>query len=115
MRVCKVTGFQTWALPIPPGGVVVQTPGPSASRGSVGTLRLPLPKSLPTGPRRVGIQVGHWKTDEAPAELDRLVVQTGASWEGINEVDVNLDIAQRVAVILNTKGIAVDLLPTTVP
>ena len=81
----------------------------------MGTLRVPLPKNLPTGPRRVGIQVGHWKTDEAPTELDKLVVQTGASWEGVNEVDVNLDIAQRVAVILNARGIAVDILPTTVP
>ena len=104
-----------WSAAAPPGGVVVQTPGPSASPGSVGTLRVPLPKNLPTGPRRVGIQVGHWKTDEAPTELDKLVVQTGASWEGVNEVDVNLDIAQRVAVILNARGIAVDILPTTVP
>ena len=104
-----------WSAAAPPGGVIVQTPGPSASPGTVGTLRVPLPKGLPIGPRRVGIQVGHWKTDEAPTELTKLVVQTGASWEGVNEVDVNLDIAQRVAVILNANGIAVDLLPTTVP
>ena len=104
-----------WSAAAPPGGVIVQTPAPSASPGSLGTLRVPLPKTIPTGPRRVGIQVGHWKTDEAPAELTKLVVQTGASWEGVNEVDVNLDIAQRVAVILNARGIAVDLLPTTVP
>ncbi|TME62385.1 MAG: N-acetylmuramoyl-L-alanine amidase [Chloroflexi bacterium] len=104
-----------WSAAAPPGGVILQTPGPSASPGAIGTLRVPLPKNIPIGPRRVGIQVGHWKTDEAPPELTKLVVQTGASWEGVNEVDLNLDIAQRVAVLLNSSGIAVDILPTTIP
>ena len=104
-----------WSAAAPPGGVILQTPGPSASPGALGTLRVPLPKNIPIGPRRVGIQVGHWKTDEAPPELTKLVVQTGASWEGVNEVDLNLDIAQRVAVLLNSSGIAVDILPTTIP
>jgi N-acetylmuramoyl-L-alanine amidase len=63
----------------------------------------------------VAIQAGHWKSDEAPDELRRLIPQTGAEWEGITEVEINLDIAQRVGVILNSKGIAVDILPTTIP
>src|SRR5438552_1432660 len=66
----------------PPGGVIVQP----------GTVRVPQPEA-PAGPRKVGIQVGHWKLDEVPDELTRLVVQTGATWNGVKEVDVNLDVA----------------------
>ncbi len=104
-----------WSAAAPPGGVIVQTPGPSASSNATGTLRIPVPKNVPTGPRRVAIQAGHWKSDEAPDELRRLIPQTGAEWEGVTEVEINLDVAQRVGVILNSKGIAVDILPTTIP
>ena len=104
-----------WSAEAPAGGAILQTPGPTASPGAVGTIRIPIPKVLPVGPRRVGIQVGHWKTDDAPAELRSLVPQTGAAWEGVTELDINLDVARRLAVILNTKGIAVDILPVTVP
>jgi N-acetylmuramoyl-L-alanine amidase len=68
-----------------------------------------------TGPRRVGIQAGHWLTTEAPPELWRLVAQTGTAWNGVREVDINLDIANRVKAILVPKGIVVDVLPTTIP
>jgi N-acetylmuramoyl-L-alanine amidase len=104
-----------WSAAAPPGGAILQTPGPTAGPNATSTIRIPAPRAIPTGPRRVGIQAGHWKTDEAPAELRRLEEQTGAEWEGITEVEINLDIAQRVAVILNSRGIAVDLLPTTIP
>src|SRR5437667_7519894 len=57
-----------WSAAAPPGGVVLQTPGPSASPGAVGLLRIPAPRPGPAGPRRVGVQVGHWKTDEVPSE-----------------------------------------------
>jgi N-acetylmuramoyl-L-alanine amidase len=104
-----------WSAAAPAGGVILQTPGPTASAGASSTIRIPVPKNVPTGPRRVAIQAGHWKSNEAPDELRRLIPQTGAEWEGITEVEINLDIAQRVAVILNSKGIAVDVLPTTIP
>ena len=104
-----------WSAAAPPGGVIVQTPGPTAGPGATGTLRIPIPKNVPTGPRRVAIQAGHWKSDEAPDELRRLIPQTGAAWEGVTEVEINLDIAQRVGVILNSRSIAVDILPTTIP
>ncbi|OLC19811.1 MAG: hypothetical protein AUH33_05005 [Chloroflexi bacterium 13_1_40CM_68_21] len=104
-----------WSAAAPPGGAILQTPGPTASPSATGTIRIPLPRAIPTGPRRVGIQVGHWKTDEAPDELRRLIPQTGAAWEGLTELDVNLDVAQRLAVILTGKGFAVDILPVTVP
>ena len=74
-----------------------------------------LPPPVVGGPRRVAIQVGHWKVDEAPDEFPNLRFQLGTSVAGVNEVDVNLDIADRVAVILRAKGILVDVLPGTVP
>jgi len=104
-----------WSAAAPPGGVILQTPGPTAGPNATGTLRIPIPKNVPTGPRRVAIQAGHWKSDEAPDELRRLIPQTGAEWEGVTELEINLDIAQRVGVILNSKGIAVDILPVTIP
>src|SRR6266545_6768475 len=89
----------------PPGGAVVQTNG----------IRIPKP-AMPTGPRRIGIQVGHWMTDKVPAELGtRITFQTGTSWAGVNEVDVNMDIAQRVKAQLTARGYIVDIIPTTVP
>src|SRR5213594_4771835 len=51
----------------PPGGAIVQSNG----------IRIPKP-AMPTGPRRIGIQVGHWMTDQVPAELGkRITFQTG--------------------------------------
>src|SRR5712691_11577964 len=49
-----------WSAAAPPGGVIVRMPGPSADPGATGLFRIPVPKPIPTGPRRVGIQVGHW-------------------------------------------------------
>ncbi|HEV8669324.1 MAG TPA: N-acetylmuramoyl-L-alanine amidase [Candidatus Limnocylindria bacterium] len=89
----------------PPGGAIVQSNG----------IRIPKP-ALPTGPRRIGIQVGHWMTDQVPAELGtRITFQTGTSWAGVQEVDVNMDIAQRIKAQLTARGYVVDLIPTTVP
>src|SRR5690242_5028162 len=64
---------------------------------------------------RVGVQAGHWKIDELPDELARLRNQTGTWAAGISEVDVNLDIAERVVAQLQAHGITADLLPATVP
>lgn len=100
-----VAGFNAPPVAIaPPGGAVVEP----------NVIRIPRPDV--SGPRRVGIQVGHWKIDEVPAELGpRLPEQTGASAGGVDEVDVNLDIAQRLAALLEAKGYVVDVLPATVP
>src|SRR6266849_1437322 len=89
----------------PPGGAVVQANG----------IRIPKPV-MPSGPRRIGIQVGHWMTDQVPAELGtRITFQTGTSWAGVQEVDVNMDVAQRIKAQLTARGYIVDLIPTTVP
>ncbi|MDQ3096590.1 MAG: N-acetylmuramoyl-L-alanine amidase, partial [Chloroflexota bacterium] len=74
-----------------------------------------IPKPALSGPRKVGIQAGHWRTDQAPPELRQLLTQTGTSWDGYTEWETNLDIAERVAVILRAKGLVADVLPTIVP
>lgn len=85
-------------------------------RDPPGAIRLPKPTALPlNGPRKVGIQAGHWMTREAPPELGRILQQTGTSWDGITEVEVNLDIAQRAAALLAARGIQAEVLPTTIP
>lgn len=90
----------------PPGGAIVQP----------GVVRIPKPKIDLNGKRRVGIQAGHFQTDDVPKEYGtRIITQTGASWFGYNEVDINLDIAERTAKLLRAQGIEVDVLPTTVP
>ena len=74
-----------------------------------------IPKPAISGPRKVGIQAGHWRTSEAPPELRQLIDQTGTSWAGYREWETNLDIAERVAAILRAKGISADVLPTVIP
>jgi hypothetical protein len=69
----------------------------------------------PDGPPKVGIQVGHWKSAEAPDEQWRLRQNTGGSGGGKAEWEVNMKIAQELSALLQKKGIEVDLLPTTVP
>lgn len=90
----------------PPGGAIVQG----------GLVRLLKPKVDLTEPRRVGIQIGHYQTTDIPKEYGtRLPDQTGASFAGHDEVDVNQDIAERIGKLLTAQGVKVDILPTTVP
>lgn len=69
----------------------------------------------PEGPPRVAIQAGHWKNQEVPDELERLKNNTGASGGGHTELEVNLDIAVRIAENLRGQNIQVEILPTTIP
>ena len=90
----------------PPGGAIIQQ----------GVVRIPKPNIDLGGQRRVGIQIGHWQTDAVPKEYGaRIPQQTGTSWEGITEIDTTTAIAERMAVLLKAQGVAVDILPTTVP
>ena len=74
-----------------------------------------IPKPAVSGPRRVGIQAGHWRTSEAPPDLWQLLAQTGASSAGVTETETNLEIAELAGAILRAKGIVVDVLPTIIP
>jgi len=73
------------------------------------------PAETPHVKARVGIQAGHWKASEQAAELASLRGSTGAQGNGWREVDINLDIAKRVAALLESRGVTVDLIPATVP
>ncbi|HLZ31344.1 MAG TPA: N-acetylmuramoyl-L-alanine amidase [Chloroflexota bacterium] len=91
-------------------------PGSGRSQDFFRSFRTPLapaPLYDPPGPRHVGLQAGHWLTDEVPPELGRL--QGGAVGGGKQEWEVNLDIARRAAALLEASGIQVDLLPATIP
>ena len=64
---------------------------------------------------RVALQVGHYKNNELPPELSRLSGHTGAYGGGRSEVELNLEVAGRVARLLSDKGVVVEVLPATVP
>ena len=69
----------------------------------------------PDGPAKVGIQVGHWKSQELPGELEKLRSSTGTSGGGKYEWEVNLEISKELAKQLETNGVKAELLPATVP
>jgi len=91
-------------------------PGTPGATGFWGRYREPLPPAEvynPPGPKRVGLQAGHWLTEQVPSELRGL--GPGASGGGKAEWEVNLDIAQRTADLLRAAGVDVDIIPTTLP
>lgn len=67
------------------------------------------------GPVRIGLQVGHLDASAAPKELDKLRALTGATVDGVAEVDVNHAIVRALAARLRHDGFRVDVLDTTVP
>ncbi len=67
------------------------------------------------GPARVGLQVGHLEAAGQPDELAELRYSTGAHWDGVDEVEVNLAIVTALADRLRERGLVVDVLPATVP
>lgn len=69
----------------------------------------------PSGPPKVGLQVGHWKNDEVPDELKNLRGNTGASGGGKSEWEVNYEIATKTKELLEKQGIVVDMLAATIP
>ncbi len=70
----------------------------------------------PTGPLKVGLQVGHWKTQEMPDELARIRDSGGGTSNGVvAEWEVALKIATLTKARLEKEGVHVDLLPATVP
>ncbi len=69
----------------------------------------------PEGAAKVGIQVGHWKVEEVPDELENLRTHTGATGGGKAEWEVNMAIAEEVSNLLTKKGVDVEILPATIP
>ena len=77
---------------------------------------IPTPEEwrAPDGPVRIALQVGHWRTEEAPRELSGLR-RNGANWNGLAEWEVNLEIARHTGAMLEELGYVVDILPAVVP
>lgn len=73
------------------------------------------PPTRAFNPPVVALQAGHWKANEQPAEFARLRSSTGAVAGGVREVDLNIDIAHRVAEYLRAWGNQAYVLPATVP
>ncbi len=64
---------------------------------------------------RVGLQVGHWKNQNPPAELSWLTGNTGSYGGGIMEWESNHRIALAAKQLLEQHGVQVDLLEAVVP
>ncbi len=108
--VADADGFPSY--PLPSGNPEPLGPGVFQAGG----FRTPLPRSPvwnPPGPKRVGIQIGHWFVGQLPPELQRL--SAGTSGGGWSEWEVNLLIGQRVVQMLQEAGVEADLLPATIP
>jgi len=101
-------------VPSPAPALVLPSATPTAIPPTPSVVPTPTPRPAGTIPR-VGIQVGHWKSNELPDELARLRTSSGAFAGGYHEADVNLEIAKRVVALLESRGLAVDLLPATIP
>ncbi|HYF64958.1 MAG TPA: N-acetylmuramoyl-L-alanine amidase, partial [Herpetosiphonaceae bacterium] len=107
------------ATALPPT-LTQRVPAPTLAPAATATLLAPQPTGTPASTPtpavpRVGIQVGHWKTEELPEELARFRTSTGAFAAGVSELEVNLAVAERVKAFLEAEGVLVDLLPATVP
>ncbi|MBI2644216.1 MAG: N-acetylmuramoyl-L-alanine amidase [Candidatus Wildermuthbacteria bacterium] len=76
----------------------------------------PVKASSASGKRwQVALQVGHWKLEGIPWELQRLYQSRQARGGGKIEWEVNLEIAQKTAALLEKEGIGVTLLPAVLP
>jgi len=70
----------------------------------------------PSGPLRVGVQVGHLENGVVPEELSGLTRNgAGATFGSYNERDAMSTVVAHVASELEANGIVVDVLPATVP
>jgi len=94
----------------------------STRRSRRGRFRSVYPGPIPTpeeweppeGPVRIGLQVGHWKAEEAPDELAG-IRDNGTRWGAMMEWEANLEVAREAAAQLQDLGYTVDLLPAVVP
>ena len=95
------------------------TPLPTATALPTPTIDpavTPTPTPRPDGtPPRVGLQVGHLRSNELPDEQAHLRRSTGARWGNVTEAQLNLDIVNRIKPLLEARGVVVDIIPATVP
>ena len=101
-------------LPIPDGqpGPLVQPPG---GWSQWGRSQPPTAVWNPPGPKRIGLQAGHFEAHDAPDELASLRRNPGAPGGGRIEWEVTIEVARIAAKMLEERGYEVDVLPTTIP
>lgn len=71
--------------------------------------------NLLRGPVRVGIQVGHLDAINHPEEHRDLRWNFGGHANGVDELDINIAVAERLKSLLEAAGVTVELLPASVP
>ena len=101
-------------LPVPdgrPGPLVM----PAGGWSQFGRPQPRTPVWNPPGPKRIGLQAGHYLFEQAPPELLSLRRNPGAPGGGRLEWQVTIDLAERAAELLRANGVEVDVLPTTIP
>jgi N-acetylmuramoyl-L-alanine amidase len=101
-------------LPLPDGqpGPLVRPPGGWAQWGRA---QPPTPVWNPPGPKRVGLQAGHFEYFDAPEELLGLRRNPGAPGGGRIEWQVTIEVAGQAAAMLRELGYQVDVLPVAIP
>ena len=67
------------------------------------------------GPVRVGVQIGHENAAAHPEELANLRWNTGGHANGVDEVELNREVAEVLQARLEALGVQVDLLSATPP
>lgn len=113
MSAATPTARGAVARPAPTG---VASPTAALAPATSATALPATPTPRPPGtPPRVGLQVGHLRSEELPEELARLRASTGARWGSVTEAELNLAVANRVKPLLEAQGVVVDFLPATVP
>lgn len=117
--VCVLTlvGCVVTPLALVPGVISAQgaSPTPTSDPLDPYARQLTPTPQPPNTPPHVGVQVGHWKTNELPDELARFRTSTGARYGSLTEAALNLSIGQRVVALLQAEGVVADLLPATMP
>lgn len=82
------------------------------SAGRTGWMFSDFVRTEPVYAHKVGLQVGHWRREEAAYPFN---TASGASGGGFTEAEVNLITAKSAARHLSSRGVRVDLLPTVIP
>jgi hypothetical protein len=104
------------ATPLAPSATPLVPSATATADPLASPTAIPTPSPRPAGtPPRVGLQVGHLRSNELPDELARLRTSTGARWGNVTEADLNLDIVNRIKPLLEAQGVIVDVIPATVP
>ena len=99
-------------------GLVLFALGATRGARGGGDPRPAPPTATAPGPARprVALQVGHWQHEKLPGELRGVGRSAGGTRSGGTvEWQVNLAIARRAQRLLQGQGLAVDLVPATVP